>query len=124
MVEHGRENHEQRHQPSNSAVGDRTDRLEMLAGVLFAVVIGAVLFLAGFWVGAARGGSERDAVTHARSVPDWFLPIWDAYDRNPKVTPETDFAMLYESRPHMLARAAEEAFADAAKLRAPRAARR
>ncbi len=109
--------------PTNSIVDDRPDRLEPLAVLLVAVLIGVALFLTGFWVGSARGGSERDAVTHARSVPDWFLPIWDAYDRNPKVTPETDFAMLYESRPQMLARAAEEAIADVAKLRASRAAR-
>ena len=75
------------------------------SATLAAIVVGtALLFagfgiLAGFWVGSAQGGSERDAGSHARPLPDWFLPIWDAYDRSPKVTPETDFALLYESRP-------------------------
>lgn len=103
-----------------SAEARRTslDRSELLAALLVAVLIGATLFLAGFWVGAARGGPARDAGIDARPHPDWFLPIWDAYDRNPKVTPQTDFASLYETRPGRIARAAEAAVAEAAKLRA------
>lgn len=104
--------------PASSAVGDRTDRLAPFARLLVAALIGAALFLTGFWVGSARGGAERDAGAHAKPVPDWFLPIWDLYDRNPRVTPETDFALLHETRPRMLARAAEAAFVEAARLRA------
>ena len=38
---------------------------------------------------------ERDAPT--TTLPDWFLPVWDAYDRNPAITPDFDFAMLYST---------------------------
>lgn len=60
---------------------------------------GAALFLTGVWVGSARGGSTEDPGAKPRTLPDWFLPIADAYDRNPKITPAFDFAQLYDSRP-------------------------
>ena len=104
--------------PSSSAVGDRAERFQLLAALLIAAAIGATFFLTGFWAGSAHGGSAPDARPEARPLPDWFLPIWDAYDRSPKVTPDTDFALLYETRPGRLARAAQAAMADAAKLRA------
>lgn len=72
------------------------DRLEL---VLFAVVLGVALFIAGFTVGSARGGRPDDPVARRTQLPDWFLPIADAYDRDPDVTPAFDFASLYDARP-------------------------
>ena len=64
-----------------------------------AAVVGIALFLSGYWAGSAGGGSTEPIASESRTVPDWFLPIADAYDRNPKVTPEFDFASLYDTRP-------------------------
>jgi hypothetical protein len=77
----------------------RPDILDQVAFALTAALIGAVLFLAGVWVGTARGGSSHEPGAHAEPVPDWFLPIADAYDRNPKITPTFDFASLYDMQP-------------------------
>lgn len=68
------------------------DRVALVAVLLLA---GAVLFSAGVWVGSAGGGQARGGVAESRTMPDWFLPIWDAYGRNPAVTPDFDFASLY-----------------------------
>jgi hypothetical protein len=46
-------------------------------------------------VAHASGGSEKDPAIASSRIPDWFLPIADAYDRNPAVTPNTDFAVLH-----------------------------
>jgi hypothetical protein len=46
-------------------------------------------------VAHASGGSEEDLTIASSRVPDWFLPIADAYDRNPAITPNTDFAVLH-----------------------------
>jgi len=43
----------------------------------------------------ATGGSEEELTIASSRVPDWFLPIADAYDRNPAITPNTDFAVLH-----------------------------
>jgi hypothetical protein len=56
-----------------------------------------VLFLTGFWAGGAQADTAHGASLDARPVPDWFLPIADAYDRNPAVTPRFDFASLYST---------------------------
>lgn len=48
-------------------------------------------------------GGAAPAVTSTPANPDWFGPIWDAYDRNPAITPEFDFASLYSGRPDELA---------------------
>jgi hypothetical protein len=45
------------------------------------------------------GGSEEDLTIASSRVPDWFLPIADAYDRNPAITPKTDFAVLHFGDP-------------------------
>jgi hypothetical protein len=45
-------------------------------------------------VADASSGSGEDTIASSR-VPDWFLPIADAYDRNPAITPNTDFAVLH-----------------------------
>ena len=50
--------------------------------------------IGGVWVGS-RDTAKPLAVEQAWSLPDWFLPVWDAYDRNPAVTPRFDFARLY-----------------------------
>ena len=67
-------------------------RFALVAGFLLA---GVVLFLAGFWLGPAGGGKARDDGAASRTMPDWFLPIWDAYGRNPTIAPDFDFASLY-----------------------------
>jgi len=43
------------------------------------------------------GGKAPTTDVTATKLPDWFLPIWDAYDRNPAVTPDFDFAMLFST---------------------------
>ena len=70
-----------------------------IAAAVAAGLGGAALFLTGVWVGSARGGSVEDPGAKPRALPDWFLPIADAYDRNPEITPAFDFAQLYDSRP-------------------------
>ena len=62
---------------------------------LVALVSAAALFAGGYWTGMARGATERAGAAPTATYPDWFLPIWDAYDRNPAITPEFDFAALY-----------------------------
>lgn len=69
-----------------------------------AVLVGVMLFLAGFLAGSAGGSPMRDEA-QARPFPDWFLPIWDSYDRNPAVTPAFDFAGLYSPGPAPMSRA-------------------
>jgi hypothetical protein len=71
--------------------GDR-----LVAG-LGAALCGVALFLAGFWAGGAQADTARPASLAAWPVPDWFLPIADAYDRNPAITPRFDFASLYST---------------------------
>jgi hypothetical protein len=62
-----------------------------LAGVVASItVLGAGLVMA-----SAGGGQPPDSHARFVSLPDWFLPIWDAYDRNPAVTPEFEFSALY-----------------------------
>lgn len=61
---------------------------------LAAVAAGLVLFLTGVAVGSA-GDGPRAQEADVAPLPDWFLPIWDAYDRNPAITPQFDFAALY-----------------------------
>jgi hypothetical protein len=48
---------------------------------------------------AFSSGPTGDDRTTARAavIPDWFWPIWDAYDRNPAISPEFDFASLYSA---------------------------
>ena len=58
-------------------------------------VVAATLFAGGLFVGLAAAGPGDQARAAAQPYPDWFLPIWDAYDRNPAITPEFDFASLY-----------------------------
>jgi hypothetical protein len=71
--------------------GDR-----LLVG-LSAALCGVALFLAGFWAGGVQADTAHGASLDARPVPDWFLPIADAYDRNPAITPRFDFASLYST---------------------------
>jgi hypothetical protein len=61
-----------------------------LAGLIAATAV----FAAGYWAGTASAHAPS-APGPAVTLPDWFLPIWDAYDRNPAVTPQFDFASLY-----------------------------
>ena len=62
-----------------------------------AAVAGIALFLTGYWAGSARGGATTPVASEPRTVPDWFLPIADAYDRNPAIAPDFDFASLYST---------------------------
>jgi hypothetical protein len=64
---------------------------------LTAALCGVALFLAGFWAGGAQADTAHRASRDARPVPDWFLPIADAYDRNPAITARFDFASLYST---------------------------
>lgn len=70
-----------------------------IAVAVAAGLSGAAFFLTGVWVGSAWGNSAQDPGARPRTLPDWFLPIADAYDRTPKITPAFDFAQLYDSRP-------------------------
>jgi len=70
-----------------------------------AATAGAALFLSGYWAGSAGGSAATHGFNDSRPAPDWFLPIADAYDRNPKVTPDFDFAQLYAGgRPEVIRR--------------------
>ncbi|HJR93866.1 MAG TPA: hypothetical protein VJ807_00410 [Gaiellaceae bacterium] len=55
----------------------------------------AAIFAGGYWAGLASAAPEHAGAPAAQTFPDWFLPIWDAYDLNPAITPEFDFASLY-----------------------------
>ena len=55
----------------------------------------AGLFAGGYWAGSSHAAEPPRASAAVSPLPDWFLPIWDAYDRNPAVTPAFDFASLY-----------------------------
>jgi hypothetical protein len=67
--------------------------------VLTTPIVAATLFAGGFLAGLAAADEGRNAPAVAQPYPDWFLPIWDAYDRNPAITPEFDFARLYSGNP-------------------------
>jgi hypothetical protein len=62
-------------------------------------LVAVALFTGGFSVGLASADSGSAAPAKAHAYPDWFLPIWDAYDRNPAITPAFDFAALYSGKP-------------------------
>jgi hypothetical protein len=64
-----------------------------------APIAAGALFAGGFSAGLAMADTDRSVPAATRSYPDWFLPIWDAYDRNPAVTPDFDFAQLYSGTP-------------------------
>jgi len=70
------------------------NRGRMVVMTLAALAIGAALFLAGVAVGSAGGPASAEGA-RVEPYPDWFLPIWDAYDRNPAITPDFDFASLH-----------------------------
>ncbi len=74
-------------------------RISPLWTTLIAFCVAAALFAGGFWAGIGTAADSSEATPVHRTFPDWFLPIWDAYDRNPAVTPEFDFAALYSSGP-------------------------
>jgi hypothetical protein len=59
---------------------------------LAAVVATATLAAVG--ISATFGGDSGEVRTPA-PAPDWFRPIAEYYDFNPKITPETDFAELH-----------------------------
>lgn len=70
-------------------------RLSLLWTTLAGLVAAAAVFATGYWAGMGNAAAPAEAVRMSATFPDWFLPIWDAYDRNPAVTPEFDFASLY-----------------------------
>ena len=70
-------------------------RLVVLAAALVSVTTMAVA--AESWANTAGGGTGANDGSEQQPFPDWFLPIWDAYDRNPAVTPDFDFAGLYST---------------------------
>jgi hypothetical protein len=76
----------------------RRSRARSVALVAAGPAVAAVLFAAGFAAGSSRDGPAHREPS-AQPLPDWFLPIWDSYDRNPAVTPDFDFAALYASDP-------------------------
>jgi hypothetical protein len=72
-----------------------------VALALTALMLVGLASLGGVWVGS--GGTATPPGQQARPLPDWFLPVWDAYDRNPEITPSFDFAGLYSpAREHVL----------------------
>ena len=70
-------------------------RIAPIWTTLTGFVAAAALFAGGYWAGMASAAEAADVTPAQVAFPDWFLPIWDAYDRNPAVTPEFDFAALY-----------------------------
>jgi hypothetical protein len=40
----------------------------------------AAIFAGGYWAGLASAAPEQAGASAAQAFPDWFLPIWDAYD--------------------------------------------
>jgi hypothetical protein len=62
---------------------------------LTALVASAAAFAGGYSTGLAAADTGQPAPAATAPFPDWFLPIWDAYDRNPAITPAFDFASLY-----------------------------
>jgi hypothetical protein len=65
-------------------------------GVAAALAVAAVaLVVVSIAMATSGSGRERSRPT---AVPDWFWPVWDYYDRNPRVTPAFDFAGLYASK--------------------------
>jgi hypothetical protein len=71
----------------------------VVATVLAAGLVGLALFAAGLWAGSAWADARPTPRHDEQLVPDWFLPIADAYDRDPSVSPAFDFASLYDARP-------------------------
>jgi hypothetical protein len=63
-----------------------------------ATLAAVAVFAGGFWAGQATADTGGPAAPAAQPFPDWFLPIWDAYDRNPAVTPAFEFASLYSGQ--------------------------
>ena len=61
----------------------------------------AAIVLAGLLHATSAGGTAP-AATSTPPTPSWFGPIWDAYDRNPAITPDFDLASLYSGRPDEL----------------------
>lgn len=47
---------------------------------LTAPVAAAAIFAGGYWAGMASAAPEQAGASTMRTFPDWFLPIWDAYD--------------------------------------------
>ncbi len=47
------------------------------------------------WRSAEESASPPSASPESVALPSWFIPIWDAYGRNPEITPWFDFASLY-----------------------------
>lgn len=84
-------------------------RRQVLLVTALAVV--AITTVAGTTVVAAGGSSAHGSNIESKPVPDWFLPIADAYDRSPAITPEFDFAGLYDARPTSYEPAAKRPFA-------------
>jgi hypothetical protein len=76
-------------------------RIRSLVIGLGATLAVAASLAAATWPSSSRGDTADAAVP---VLPDWFLPIWDYYDRNPAVTPQFDFARLYSGEPSELAR--------------------
>jgi hypothetical protein len=68
-----------------------------LSTAVAGVVTAAALFAGGYWVGISNAAEPPPASAAVSPFPDWFLPIWDAYDRNPAITPDFDFASLYST---------------------------
>jgi hypothetical protein len=72
-------------------------KLSPLWTALVALVAAAAMFAGGYRAGLANATVAENTRTSV-AFPDWFLPIWDAYDRNPAVTPAFDFAALYSGQ--------------------------
>ena len=90
--------------PIRRAAAGARSKPTMSRRVLPLALVLALAATAGGRLAATRGGSSEDAGIHPAAVPDWFLPIADAYDRDPAITPATDFAALYDARPATSAR--------------------
>jgi hypothetical protein len=73
-------------------------RLAHVWTALAALGSAVAVFAGGYWTGMASGAAEPTGAAAVEPYPDWFLPIWDAYGRNPAVWPDFDFASLYSAR--------------------------
>jgi hypothetical protein len=62
-----------------------------------ALVVVLALALPGRPSPARSEDSLHTRITDCRDHPDWFVPIHQYYDCNPRITPDFDFASLYSA---------------------------
>jgi hypothetical protein len=70
-------------------------RTRTVVSGLVGLMLGAMLFVGGMAAGSVRDDTTAESA-EVVTLPRWFLPVWDAYGRDPAITPWFDFASLYD----------------------------